>query len=49
MRLGIVSALVMREAPSHDRPSTLFRERGAYLSPGERVFAATPAVLTPMS
>jgi uncharacterized protein DUF1553/uncharacterized protein DUF1549/cytochrome c len=48
-QLGIVSALVMREAPSHDRPSTLFRERGAYLSPGERVFAATPAVLPPMS
>ena len=47
--LGIVSALVMRESPSHDRPSTLFRERGAYLSPGERVFAATPAVLPPMS
>jgi len=47
--LGIVSALVMRESPSHDRPSTLFRERGAYLAPGERVFAATPAVLPPMS
>ncbi len=46
--LGIVSALVMRERQSYERPSTPFRERGAFLSPGERVFAATPAVLPPM-
>ena len=43
--LGIVSALVMRERPSHERPSTLLRERGSFLAPGERVFAATPAIL----
>ena len=47
--LGIVSALVMRERQSYERPSTPFRERGAFLSPGERVFAATPAVLPPMA
>ena len=39
----------MRERPGFDRPSTLLRERGAYLSPGDRVYAATPAVLPPMT
>ena len=48
-QLGIVIALVMQRGPSHDRPSTFFRERGAYLSPGERVYAATPGVLPPMT
>ena len=43
--LGIVAALVMHERDSHERPSTFFHERGAYLSPGERVYAATPGVL----
>jgi hypothetical protein len=47
--LGIVSALVMKEKQSYERPSTFFRERGAYLAPGERVYAATPAVLPPMA
>jgi mono/diheme cytochrome c family protein len=47
-QLGIVSALVMSERSSYDRPSTFFHERGAYLSPGERVYAATPGVLPPM-
>jgi hypothetical protein len=48
-RLGVVSALVLRERQSHDRPSTMLRERGAYLSPGERVYANTPAALPPMT
>jgi hypothetical protein len=48
-QLGIVSALVMSERPSFDRPSTFFHERGAYLSPGERVYAATPGVLPAMA
>ena len=47
--LGIVTALVMKERSSHERPSTLFRERGAFMSPGKRVYAATPAVLPPMT
>jgi hypothetical protein len=46
--LGIVSALVMRERPSHERPSTPFRERGSFLAKGEPVYAGTPAVLPPM-
>jgi len=46
--LGIVSALVMKERPAFTRPSTPFRERGAFLTPGERVYAATPEVLPAM-
>ncbi|MCI0388749.1 MAG: PSD1 and planctomycete cytochrome C domain-containing protein [Acidobacteria bacterium] len=43
--LGIVTALVMEERQSFDRPSTFFRERGSFLNKGEKVYAATPAVL----
>jgi hypothetical protein len=46
--LGIVSALVMKERPSHERPWTYFRERGSFLSPGEKVYAGTPAILPSM-
>ncbi len=47
-RLGIVSALVMQERPSFERPFTYFRERGSFLSKGEKVYAGTPAALHPM-
>jgi hypothetical protein len=47
--VGIVTALVMKERPSNERPSTPFRERGAFMSPGDRMYAATPAVLPPMA
>ena len=47
--LGIVTALVMQEKGNYERPSTPFRERGAFLTPGEKVYAATPEVLPPMS
>ena len=47
--LGIVTALVMRERPSFERPSTPFRERGAFTSPGARVHADTPEVLPPLA
>ena len=43
--LGIVSALVLRERTSHERPSTFLRERGSFLAKGERVSAGTPAIL----
>jgi mono/diheme cytochrome c family protein len=46
--LGITSALVMRERPGFERPSTYFRERGSFLNKGEKVYAGTPAVLPPM-
>jgi len=46
--LNITTALVMQERPGYERPSTFFHERGGFLNKGERVFAATPAVLPPM-
>ncbi len=46
--LNITTALVMQERPGYERPSTFFRERGGFLNKGEKVFAATPAVLPPM-
>jgi hypothetical protein len=46
--LGIVTALVMREKQSYERPSTPFRDRGAFLSPGPLVYADTPEVLPPL-
>ncbi|HKP13900.1 MAG TPA: PSD1 and planctomycete cytochrome C domain-containing protein [Blastocatellia bacterium] len=44
-KLGIVTALVMQERAGFERPSTFLRVRGGYLNRGEKVYAATPAVL----
>jgi mono/diheme cytochrome c family protein len=44
-KLGIVTALVMQERAGFERPSTFLRVRGGYLNKGEKVYAATPAVL----
>lgn len=46
--LGIVTALVMNERPSYERPATYLRERGSFLNKGEKVYAATPAFLNPL-
>jgi Protein of unknown function (DUF1553) len=46
-KLGIIKAQIIREKPSFERPSTELRERGNYMTRGERVYAATPAVLQP--
>lgn len=46
--LGIVSAMVMEEKPTYDRPSTPLRIRGSFLSPGEIVYADVPKVLNPL-
>jgi hypothetical protein len=46
--LNITTALVMQERPGYERPSTYFHERGSFLNKGEKVYAATPAVLPPM-
>lgn len=43
--LGIVTAQIMREKQSFERPSTYLRLRGNYMTKGEKVFAATPASL----
>jgi hypothetical protein len=43
--LGIPTALVMRERPSHERPSAYVRRRGSFLDKTERVHAAVPDLL----
>jgi hypothetical protein len=45
--LGIIKAQIMREKESFERPATSLRVRGNYLTKGEKVFAAPPAVLHP--
>jgi hypothetical protein len=47
--LNIVTTLVMAEKPGHEKPSAPLRVRGAFLSPGEKVFADVPAFLPRMS
>ena len=42
--MKIVTALVMQERAGFERPSTLLRNKGSFMNPGERVFAALPAV-----
>ncbi|HEY8149820.1 MAG TPA: DUF1549 domain-containing protein, partial [Vicinamibacteria bacterium] len=46
--IQIPTAMVMRDRAGVDRPSTPLRIRGSYMSPGERVYAATPAFLPPI-
>jgi hypothetical protein len=46
--LNIVTALVMGEQKSFERPSTFLRERGNFMNKGAQVFAAVPAVLHPL-
>lgn len=46
--LGIVKAMITRERPGYDRPSTWLRERGNFASHAERVYAGTPAALHPL-
>jgi len=46
--LGIVTAMILQEKPGFDRPSTWIRERGSFLTKGEKVYAGTPAALPPM-
>jgi hypothetical protein len=46
--IQIPTAMVMGDRAGVDRPSTALRMRGSYMSPGERVYAATPAFLPPI-
>ncbi len=46
--MNVVSAPVLQERASFERPSTPLRKRGSFVSPGERVFAATPVFLPAM-
>jgi hypothetical protein len=43
--LAIPTAMTLRERPTGERPSTPLHIRGAYTSPGERLYAAVPAAL----
>ena len=47
--LGIVTALVMGEKPGDEKPSAPLRIRGAFMSPGEKVFADVPKFLPKMA
>jgi mono/diheme cytochrome c family protein len=44
-RLGIATAMIMREKPGYARPVAYLRERGTFTSPGELVYADVPAAL----
>jgi hypothetical protein len=46
--LDIPTAMVLRERPAGERPSTPMRERGSFTSPLEPVYAAVPAALHPL-
>ena len=46
-KLGIATAMIMRESGS-GRPSAYLRERGSFLSKGEKVMADVPSALNPL-
>jgi hypothetical protein len=48
-KLGIVTAMVMREQPGFTRPAAYIRERGTFTSKGELVYADVPGVLNSLS
>jgi hypothetical protein len=47
-KLGIVTAMVMRDKPLYSRPATYVRERGSFLSKGDLVYADVPAIFNPL-
>jgi hypothetical protein len=47
-KIPIVTALVMKEQQSAERPLTYLRVRGSYLNKGETVYAGVPAALHPL-
>jgi hypothetical protein len=47
-KLGIVTALIMREQPGAGRPTDFIRIRGGFASKGDKVFADVPAALHPL-
>jgi hypothetical protein len=46
--LNIPIAMILRERPGYQKPSTILRVKGSYTSPGERIYAGVPAVLNPL-
>lgn len=47
-KLGIATAMVMREEHNYGHPSAYIRERGTFTSPGELVYADVPSALNPL-
>jgi hypothetical protein len=47
-KLGINTALILRENPGYTRPAAYIRERGTFTSKGELVYAGVPSVLNPL-
>jgi hypothetical protein len=47
-KLGIVTALIMRERTPYIRPVTFMRQRGSFLSKGDQVDADVPSALNPL-
>ena len=47
-KLGIATALIMRERQSYERPYTFMHVRGSFTSLGDKVYAAVPASLSPL-
>jgi len=43
--MKVLTTPVLKERAGFERPSTLLRNRGSFMSPGERVYAAVPAAL----
>jgi Protein of unknown function (DUF1553)/Protein of unknown function (DUF1549)/Planctomycete cytochrome C len=47
-KLGIPTAMVMRERPVFARPAAYLRERGTFTSPGELLYADVPSAFNPL-
>jgi uncharacterized protein DUF1553 len=47
-KLGIATAMVMKERQNFTRPAAYLRERGTFTSPGELVYADVPSALNPL-
>lgn len=47
-KLGIASALVMKDRDPAIRPTTFIRERGTFLNQGAEVKADVPEILNPL-
>ena len=47
-KLGIATAMIMKERPNFTRPAAYIRERGTFTSPGELVYADVPSAFNPL-
>jgi hypothetical protein len=46
--LGIVTAMILQERNTFERPATDFHNRGSYLNKGDKIYAGLPSVLNPL-